>query len=189
MYSMKFFTINRSTHDNDDILKVIDSKLKVTDNIFRNALLWWRHRPTEDHRSSYCYYSSKSWTGKTSREHDENFLWDIWTLGTRWHQHHSPHSITSQSNTADSPTPFRCLCRWSSTGDDAASSHRHQRIVMRHRFRESHLPYIWPNKEKNDLKYCKCCRNKHAAKHREATVVNPVKQHSKINASLPRAVF
>jgi len=30
-------------------------------------------------------------------------------------------------------------------------------------------------KKKNDLKYYKCCRNKQTAKHREATVANPVK--------------
>jgi len=30
-------------HDTDDILKVISSKFKVMDNIFRYELLWWSH--------------------------------------------------------------------------------------------------------------------------------------------------
>jgi len=38
-------------HDNDDIFKVMVSKVKVADNIFQNALLQWKrtgwHFPVE----------------------------------------------------------------------------------------------------------------------------------------------
>jgi len=37
-------------HDTDNIFKVMGSKVKITDAIFRNALFWWRH--TDHHL--YC---------------------------------------------------------------------------------------------------------------------------------------
>jgi len=35
--------LNTGLHDTDDIFKVMNSKVKVTDNISRNALFWRRH--------------------------------------------------------------------------------------------------------------------------------------------------
>jgi len=157
-------------------------RFKVQDHrqhFCENALLWWRQKAYQRPSILLSLLLQQKLTRKKEVQNTTKISYE-----TDEHLAPGGANITaptpSQCNTADSPTPFRCLCRWSSTAmaPPAATDINALLCVIG---LEKAICRIFTQIKKKWLKILQVLPSKNqTAKHREATAAHPVKQRSKI---------